>query len=494
MIRIFNRIRCFEPNNKNVVKIMSCILLNEDDILELAFTCDSNLISRINAAKFMLGMPSTINPQLVDPFEPPYSFYNQESNSGKRSWPPRRICHYFMKGYCKFGENCRFEHPKSYAASDEHRSTTTLEELETEIVELLRSGRGRPVSIALLPTLYSAKYGKALHADGYLTESQRRGEVGCSLTKLLSRMRNSIHVVHSRPHGQHLIVLAEDAAKYAKCRRNERNETSAATTTCSSDQIYLTFSAESKFTIEDVADYFRQFGPVREVRIPCQDKRMFGFVSFYDADTVDEILRNRKPHYICRDRVLVKPYRANSRNGERSYMKKTKPANCYAYHQHLDPFIVPRESYWLPLPQSHLNSMAYSPFVSCNIKQVLEGSRKLIIQGQIVRLFVSCFRLLSKFKCEFFTLFSLMISQIQMNLNGRIILDMNLTTRTVDMEMMRVLNNHVTVVLIRREAKSNFQKALSHQNANFRQSYRDYKEKPRSVLQSIDRLIVRSRA
>lgn len=196
MIRIFNRIRCFEPNNKNVVKIMSCILLNEDDILELAFTCDSNLISRINAAKFMLGMPSTINPQLVDPFEPPYSFYNQESNSGKRSWPPRRICHYFMKGYCKFGENCRFEHPKSYAASDEHRSTTTLEELETEIVELLRSGRGRPVSIALLPTLYSAKYGKALHADGYLTESQRRGEVGCSLTKLLSRMRNSIHVVH----------------------------------------------------------------------------------------------------------------------------------------------------------------------------------------------------------------------------------------------------------------------------------------------------------
>lgn len=159
-------------------------------------------------------------------------------------------------------------------------------------------------------------------------------------------------------------------------------------------------------------------------------------------------------------------------------MKKTKPANCYAYHQHLDPFIgkwcfiytdltrlrfyanlslfikpctsVPRESYWLPLPQSHLNSMAYSPFVSCNIKQVLEGSRKLIIQGQIVRLFVSCFRLLSKFKCEFFTLFSLMISQIQMNLNGRIILDMNLTTRTVDMEMMRVLNNHVTVVLIRR--------------------------------------------
>jgi len=59
--------------------------------------------------------------------------------------------------------------------------------------------------------------------------------------------------------------------------------------------------------------FIRQYGPVRDVRIPSQEKRMFGFVSFVYPETVNIILMKRNPHYICGARVLVKPYREKSR-------------------------------------------------------------------------------------------------------------------------------------------------------------------------------------
>lgn len=59
------------------------------------------------------------------------------------------------------------------------------------------------------------------------------------------------------------------------------------------------------------------FGEVEEVRIPCQQKRMFGFVSFVSADTVKMILSQGNPHYVCGARVLVKPYKEKSQLVER---------------------------------------------------------------------------------------------------------------------------------------------------------------------------------
>ncbi|KAG8370994.1 hypothetical protein BUALT_Bualt13G0041000 [Buddleja alternifolia] len=44
----------------------------------------------------------------------------------------------------------------------------------------------------------------------------------------------------------------------------------------SSRQIYLTFASDSTFNEEDVSAYFSTFGPVQDVRIPYQQKRMFG--------------------------------------------------------------------------------------------------------------------------------------------------------------------------------------------------------------------------
>ena len=53
--------------------------------------------------------------------------------------------------------------------------------------------------------------------------------------------------------------------------------------------------------------FCRQYGPVRDVRIPCQERRMFGFVSFQNPETVSTILMRRNPHFICGARVLVNP-------------------------------------------------------------------------------------------------------------------------------------------------------------------------------------------
>ncbi|XP_047981275.1 zinc finger CCCH domain-containing protein 53-like [Salvia hispanica] len=76
-----------------------------------------------------------------------------------------------------------------------------------------------------------------------------------------------------------------------------------------SRQIYLTFPADSTFKEEDVSTYFSNFGPVQDVRIPYQQKRMFGFVTFDFPETVKLILAKGNPHFVCDARVLVKPYK-----------------------------------------------------------------------------------------------------------------------------------------------------------------------------------------
>ncbi|GFP96433.1 zinc finger CCCH domain-containing protein 53 [Phtheirospermum japonicum] len=76
-----------------------------------------------------------------------------------------------------------------------------------------------------------------------------------------------------------------------------------------SRQIYLTFPAESNLKEEDVSNYFSNFGPVQDVSIPYQQKRMFGFVTFDFPETVKLILAKGNPHFVCDARVLVKPYK-----------------------------------------------------------------------------------------------------------------------------------------------------------------------------------------
>lgn len=48
---------------------------------------------------------------------------------------------------------------------------------------------------------------------------------------------------------------------------------------------------------------------MQDVRIPYQQKRMFGFVTFVYPETVKLILAKGNPHFVCDARVLVKPYK-----------------------------------------------------------------------------------------------------------------------------------------------------------------------------------------
>ncbi|XP_055824887.1 zinc finger CCCH domain-containing protein 18-like isoform X2 [Solanum dulcamara] len=243
---------------------------------------------------------------------------------------PVKACHYFNKGFCRNGTSCRYFHghpfPESYPHTidpnlceycdeDEVLSPGSLEKLELEITELLKYKH--PVSIASLPMMYYEKYGRTLQAEGYLTESQRHGKAGYNLTKLLARLK-FVRLIE-RPHGQHSVVLAEDAAKYMD-PHGERSDPGPIVS--GSRQIYLTFPAESTFTEEDVSDYFDTFGPVQDVRMPCQQKRMFGFVTFFSADTVKMVLSTGNPHYVCGARVLVKPYREKSKLSERKHQER----------------------------------------------------------------------------------------------------------------------------------------------------------------------------
>lgn len=276
----------------------------------------------------------------ISPF--PSDYYHAETPfpRGPRSPSefPIKTCHYFNKGFCKHGNNCRFFHgqpfPDSFSQMDEIGceeqvlSPGSLEKLELEITELLKMRRGCPVSIASLPMLYYEKYGRTLQAEGYLTESQRHGKAGYSLTKLLARLNNSIRLI-DRPHGQHSVILAEDAQNYFE-NRGDRNDPGPIVS--GSRQIYLTFPAESSFSEEDVADYFSTYGPVQDVRIPCQHKRMFGFVTFASADTVKIILSKGNPHYVCGARVLVKPYREKSKLIDRKYPENFDPLMLYGAH------------------------------------------------------------------------------------------------------------------------------------------------------------------
>ncbi|KAJ4730202.1 zinc finger CCCH domain-containing protein 18 [Melia azedarach] len=256
---------------------------------------------------------------------------------------PVKVCHYFNKGFCKHGNNCRYFHghpmPESFSQifspnsneirnDDQMFSPRSLEKLEMELTELLKLRRGFPVSIASLPMMYYEKYGKTLQAEGYLTESQRHGKAGYSLTKLLARLKNSIRLI-DRPHGQHSVILAEDVPKYLEYT-GERSDPGGIV--AGSRQIYLTFPAESTFTEQDVSNYFSKFGPVQDVRIPCQQKRMFGFVTFVFSETVKQILAKGNPHFVCGARVLVKPYREKSRLVDRKYAEKVQHPMFYSPH------------------------------------------------------------------------------------------------------------------------------------------------------------------
>ncbi|MFS7993988.1 putative transcription factor C3H family [Helianthus anomalus] len=205
---------------------------------------------------------------LTDEFES-FNCYSPDGNfsvSGRRDGNPIKICHYYNKGYCKHGGICKFFYGQSMSDYNSNEffddqaafSPGSLEKLELEITEILKSRRGNPISIASSPMIYYERYGRT---------------VGLFKPK----------------------ILAYDASRYME-NRYDCNFPSPGPIFSGLKQIYLTFPSESTFTEDDVANYFSNFGPVHDVRIPCQQKRMFGFVTFQNSETFEAPLCYHSHH------------------------------------------------------------------------------------------------------------------------------------------------------------------------------------------------------
>ncbi|KAL0300432.1 UNVERIFIED_CONTAM: Zinc finger CCCH domain-containing protein 18 [Sesamum calycinum] len=292
-----------------------------------------------------------------------------------------QICDNFRQGYCKYGGNCKYLHvlqmDNGYCMvlnppSTDESVSESVKQLERELIELLKCRRGIPVSISSLPILYYDKYGKVLQAEGYFSESHSKGKVGCLLTQLLAQMTSCIRLI-DRPHGQQSIILGEDIPKYQKFIGEKHEQESGGVGTC---QVYLTFPPQSIFSEQDVNDYFSNYGPVREVRIPSQEKRMYGFVTFVYPETAALVLTKTNPHFIAGAQVLVKPYRHKPLVIERKTEEK-------APHPILNvPYSPDAESKSPPTPKSCQNKTSPKQQLIEKKEQLVELEKKHVLETE----------------------------------------------------------------------------------------------------------------
>lgn len=181
-----------------------------------------------------------------------------------------RPCMYFARGFCKNGSTCKFVHGES--GGEIVGSPSKMEGFD----DLLR-----------MKAIQQQRFAAMAGANFPYNRCIQRSAAAA-------------------------LMMGDEFHKFGRCRP-ERNDFAAmglgGSSNSSSRQIYLTFPADSTFKEEDVSNYFSMYGPVQDVRIPYQQKRMFGFVTFLLPETVKQILAKGNPHFVCDSRVLVKPYK-----------------------------------------------------------------------------------------------------------------------------------------------------------------------------------------
>ncbi|XP_048446277.1 zinc finger CCCH domain-containing protein 53 isoform X1 [Pyrus x bretschneideri] len=216
-------------------------------------------------------------------------FYGSEDLNSGGGWKP---CLYYSRGFCKNGSTCRFLHGGSSVnvvspgnanvigqCQEIIRSNAAAQQQKLAAVSHFMAGRGGDAS--------SFPYNKCMDF-------------------LMQQQNDSPRSAASA------LMMGDEVHKFGRYQ-HDRNDFSTlnlgGNVNHSSRQIYLTFPADSTFREEDVSNYFSIYGPVQDVRIPYQQKRMFGFVTFVYSETVKIILAKGNPHFVCDSRVLVKPYK-----------------------------------------------------------------------------------------------------------------------------------------------------------------------------------------
>nr|XP_043609168.1 zinc finger CCCH domain-containing protein 53 [Erigeron canadensis]XP_043609169.1 zinc finger CCCH domain-containing protein 53 [Erigeron canadensis] len=242
-------------------------------------------------------------------------------------WKP---CLYFAKGYCKNGASCRFSHTENEAdmAAMAIGSLNKVDMME-QCQELLRS--------------------KSAHQQRLLMAAAGGGSGGGSSPnfpfpnspKSMNFLMNQQSLQSDSPRmaaaAAAALMMGDEMNKFGRSRL-DRNDFSMGMLNPGSRQIYLTFPADSTFREEDVSNYFGMFGPVQDVRIPYQQKRMFGFVTFVYAETVKLILAKGNPHFVCDARVLVKPYKEKGKVPEKFRKQQHHQMDSPTGYDNRDPF------------------------------------------------------------------------------------------------------------------------------------------------------------
>ncbi|PPD75927.1 hypothetical protein GOBAR_DD27147 [Gossypium barbadense] len=227
-------------------------------------------------------------------------------------------CLYFARGFCKNGDNCKFSHglggltdnvDVNGAVVGSPSKMDFLYHQHEEIMRMRAAAAHQRLAAAQLmggassPLPYEKNMNVLLQ---HQTDAQRHVEYFLSFFCFQSFASFLGYFISAA------LMYGEETCKFSQGRA-ERNDYFAMgleeKANSASKQIYLTFPADSTFKDEDVSNYFSMFGPVQDVRIPYQQKRMFGFVTFVHPETVKLILSRGNPHFICDSRVLVKPYK-----------------------------------------------------------------------------------------------------------------------------------------------------------------------------------------
>ncbi|XP_024985899.1 zinc finger CCCH domain-containing protein 23-like isoform X2 [Cynara cardunculus var. scolymus] len=219
---------------------------------------------------------------------------------GFGGWRP---CMYFARGFCKNGTSCKFVHG---GFGDE-----------------IGLNPSSPTAVAGSPTGKIDSFDDLLRIKAIQQQQQRIAAMAGGGVPPFPFNR-CMNFLNENPRSAAALMMGDEFHKFSRCRpdRNDFAAMGLGNSNSSSRQIYLTFPADSTFKEEDVSNYFSMFGPVQDVRIPYQQKRMFGFVTFMLPETVKAILAKGNPHFVCDSRVLVKPYKEKGKIPDKKHQQQ----------------------------------------------------------------------------------------------------------------------------------------------------------------------------
>ncbi|KAL3324640.1 hypothetical protein AABB24_038656 [Solanum stoloniferum] len=287
-----------------------------------------------------------------------------DDGGGGFGWRP---CMYFARGFCKNGNSCKFMHSGFPDSSSSPDAIVGSPSKVDSVDDFLR-----------MKALQQQQQQQRFAAASLVASGAHHHPI--AYNKCINILNDNQRSAAAA------FMMGEEFHKFGRCRP-DRNDFSAMAlggiSSSSSRQIYLTFPADSTFKEEDVSNYFSMYGPVQDVRIPYQQKRMFGFVTFVYSETVKMILAKGNPHFVCDSRVLVKPYKEKGKIADKKQLQQQQhPIDRGELSTCLSPSALEsREPYDLPFGARMLYN-SHEMMLRRKLEQEAELQQAIELQGR----------------------------------------------------------------------------------------------------------------